>query len=131
MNFTEDMNHTSFQIDENPMFDKVISGITWGILQFPCNALMIGLIQFDRLGGDPLKRRVTDQVKFLKEFALSKSIVLIGFFQLFTNMLCNMVLNNVLKTAKTISIVFDLKEKPDFEAISFVFAHSNDFVCCV
>lgn len=67
MNFTEDMNHTSFQIDENPMFDKVISGITWGILQFPCNALMIGLIQFDRLGGDPLKRRVTDQVSKISE----------------------------------------------------------------
>ena len=57
------MNTTSFEICENPSFDKIISGITWGLLQFPCNALMFGLVQFDRLGGDPLKRRVTDQVR--------------------------------------------------------------------
>ena len=42
--------------------NKVISGVTWGLMQFPCNALIFGLVQFDRLGGDPLKRRVTDQV---------------------------------------------------------------------
>ena len=31
---------------------------------FPGNGLLLGLIQFDRLGGDPLKRRILDQVSF-------------------------------------------------------------------
>ena len=57
------MNATTFKVFENPILDKIISGITWGLLQFPCNGLMFGLVQFDRLGGDPLKRRVTDQVR--------------------------------------------------------------------
>ena len=56
------MNTTTFEVFENPNLDKIISGITWGLLQIPCNGLMFGLVQFDRLGGDPLKRRVTDQV---------------------------------------------------------------------
>ena len=56
--------HTSIEVGY-PITDKVISGITWGLMQFPCNALIFGLVQFDRLGGDPLKRRVTDQVSCL------------------------------------------------------------------
>ena len=61
------MNSTfhAFQVEENTTFDKIVSGITWILLQFPCNALMIGLVQFDRFGGDPLKRRVTDHVRFM------------------------------------------------------------------
>ena len=61
------MNSTfhAFQVEENTAFDKIVSSITWILLQFPCNALMIGLVQFDRFGGDPLKRRVTDHVRFM------------------------------------------------------------------
>ena len=61
------MNSTfhAFQVEENTTFDKIVSGITWILLQFPCNALMIGLVQFDRFGGDPLKRRVMDHVRFM------------------------------------------------------------------
>ena len=55
-------NFLSMEIEEYTVVDKILSGIAWGLLNFPCNAMMFGLVQFDRLGGDPLKRRVTDQV---------------------------------------------------------------------
>lgn len=60
-NSTEYFN-VKIEVEEITVFDKIISGITWGLFVFPCNALMFGIVQFDRLGGDPLKRRVTDQV---------------------------------------------------------------------
>ena len=41
---------------------KVIIGIIWFVTQTLGNGLLFGLIQFDRLGLDPLKRRITDQV---------------------------------------------------------------------
>ena len=52
----------SIEVEEYTVVDKILSGIAWGLLNIPCNAMMFGLVQFDRLGGDPLKRRVTDQV---------------------------------------------------------------------
>ena len=52
----------AMEVEEYTMADKIVSFVTWGLLNFPCNAMMFGLVQFDRLGGDPLKRRVTDQV---------------------------------------------------------------------
>ena len=62
-NFTNsDWSFHAIEVEEYTVADKIVSGITWGLLNFPCNALMFGLVQFDRLGGDPLKRRVTDQV---------------------------------------------------------------------
>ena len=36
--------------------------IIWFSIQFFGNGLLIGLIQFDRFGEDPLKRRINDQV---------------------------------------------------------------------
>ena len=36
--------------------------LIWLLIEILGNALLIGLIQFERLGGDPLKRRITDQV---------------------------------------------------------------------
>ena len=62
-------NHTSAEegfdfilVDENEVFDKVVVSIGWGFLEFLVNAGLFGVVQFDRLGGDPLKRRITDQV---------------------------------------------------------------------
>ena len=55
-------NFLSMEIEEYTVVDKILSGIAWGLFNVPCNAMMFGLVQFDRLGGDPLKRRVTDQV---------------------------------------------------------------------
>ena len=36
--------------------------VIWFSVQFFGNGLLIGLIQFERFGGDPLKRRIIDQV---------------------------------------------------------------------
>ena len=38
--------------------------LIWFSVQFFGNGLLIGLIQFDRFGEDPLKRRIIDQVSF-------------------------------------------------------------------
>ena len=39
--------------------------VIWFSVQFLGNGLLIGLIQFDRFGEDPLKRRIIDQVSFI------------------------------------------------------------------
>ena len=49
------------QVDLN-MLECVIIMIIWILIQFLGNGLLLGLIQYDRLGGDPLKRRISDQV---------------------------------------------------------------------
>ena len=58
-NVTEEF---SITVEEIPLVDRVIAGVLWILYEFPGNALMLGMVQFDRLGGDPLKRRITDQV---------------------------------------------------------------------
>ena len=63
MNFTNAEQH-SFEVIQVDLFVRIISGIIWFFLEIPCNFLLFGLVQFDRLGGDPLKRRITDQVRF-------------------------------------------------------------------
>ena len=56
--------------------EKLIFGIEWALYQTIGNGLLFGLIQFDRLGGDPLKRRITDQVSsILLKFNLYHQIV--------------------------------------------------------
>ena len=59
-------NVVNFEVDETTTLEKVLAFIAWFLLQFPCNGMMLGLIQFERLGGDPLKRRLTDQVHKFK-----------------------------------------------------------------
>ena len=93
--------------------DKVISGVTWGLMQFPCNALIFGLVQFDRLGGDPLKRRVTDQVcqlmQSMFEFTFRFLIpIYLYHFQLFSNLLLNFIISNILRSVQTVQVIFDL-----------------------
>ena len=53
---------SSLIVEEIQMEDKIIAGILWILYTIPGNAFMFGIVQFDRLGGDPLKRRITDQV---------------------------------------------------------------------
>ena len=36
--------------------------VIWILVQIPGNLMLYLLIQFDRLGGDPMKRRLVDQV---------------------------------------------------------------------
>ena len=62
------MNETcqvALAIEENEasIVEKVMLGVIWILLEIVGNGLIFGLIQFDRLGGDPLKRRITDQVQ--------------------------------------------------------------------
>ena len=59
----------------NP-FEKVGICVLWLAIQIPGNAMLFGIIQFDRLGGDPLKRRIQDQVR-LKYLDLVKTIPLL------------------------------------------------------
>ena len=54
---------SSLCVEEILMEEKVLAGLLWILYVILGNALMFGMVQFDRLGGDPLKRRVTDQVK--------------------------------------------------------------------
>ena len=42
--------------------EKVIFAIEWVLIQFVGNPLLWGMIQFDRYGSDPMKRRIMDQV---------------------------------------------------------------------
>ena len=42
--------------------EKVVIGMFWILIVVFGNGFLIGIIQFDRFGGDPLKRRIVDQV---------------------------------------------------------------------
>ena len=59
--------YSSLIVEEIEIDDRVIAGILWILYMIPGNALMLGMVQFDRLGGDPLKRRIIDQVKLGNE----------------------------------------------------------------
>ena len=39
--------------------------IIWFVIQVFGNGMLLGLIQYDKYGNDPLKRRINDQVRFL------------------------------------------------------------------
>ena len=41
----------------------------WILIQFLGNGLMLGLIQHERLGEDPLKRRISDQVSLVRKLS--------------------------------------------------------------
>ena len=56
------LNWFSMEIDENDFFIKILAAVIWTFLEFPCNFLLFGLVQFECIGGDPLKRRISDQV---------------------------------------------------------------------
>ena len=59
-----------FNPDGEPMsfLEKSIIVTFWFLTEIIGSVLLIGLIQFERFGGDPLKRRIVDQVlKFLYE----------------------------------------------------------------
>ena len=42
--------------------EKALIGILWFLIEAIGSVLLIGLIQFERLNGDPCKRRIVDQV---------------------------------------------------------------------
>ena len=46
-------------------FEKIVIGVLWSLIEVIGGLLLLGLIQYERFGGDPLKRRLIDQVKKL------------------------------------------------------------------
>ena len=44
--------------------EKIVIGMFWILIVVFGNGFLIGIIQFDRFGGDPLKRRIVDQVNY-------------------------------------------------------------------
>ena len=59
-NFTNEV--YSFEAQDITIAEKVVAVVVWIYLEFVSNPLYFGILQFERLGGDPLKRRITDQV---------------------------------------------------------------------
>ena len=61
------MNITKYEFSTEDLalnaFEKAAIAVLWLLIQIPGNIMLVGLIQFDRLGGDPLKRRIQDQVR--------------------------------------------------------------------
>ena len=64
-NFTDEV---AMEVNEFSVAEKIIAAIVWIIVEFIFNPLLFGIVQFERLGGDPLKRRITDQVFSKKDF---------------------------------------------------------------
>ena len=64
-NFTDEV---AMEIKEFSIAEKVIAVIVWILMEFISNPLLFGIVQFERLGGDPLKRRITDQVFRKRQF---------------------------------------------------------------
>ena len=52
----------STELEKSSSIEKVICILVWLIIQTLGNFLIVGIIQYERFGGDPLKRRITDQV---------------------------------------------------------------------
>ena len=52
----------STELEKSSNIEKVICVLVWLIIQILGNFLILGIIQYERFGGDPLKRRITDQV---------------------------------------------------------------------
>ena len=62
MNLTEKV---EFYSESNPALHSIeitVIILIWILVQIPGNFMLYLLIQFDRLGGDPMKRRLVDQV---------------------------------------------------------------------
>ena len=63
------MNKTVFNSEDVLLniSEKAIIVVLWLLIELVGSVMLIGLIQFERLNGDPLKRRIVDQVRFKKD----------------------------------------------------------------
>ena len=101
------LNLASLEVEENDLVIKILATTIWIILEFPCNAMLFGLVQFERIGGDPLKRRITDQVQvFVKRKKFNE--IMYHIFQLFSNLILNVIASNIAESINSIQIIFDL-----------------------
>lgn len=64
-NFTNVANYT-IEVPEVSVAERIVSFVVWALTNSIGNGMLIGIVQFERFGGDPLKRRVTDQVSHSK-----------------------------------------------------------------
>ena len=60
----------SMNLEKCSEFEKIVCILVWLMIEVLGNGFIIGIIQFDRLGGDPLKRRITDQVSEKKKIKM-------------------------------------------------------------
>ena len=69
---TENSINLCFKMEESSLIDegisltnleKIVIGVLWFLIEVIGNLLLLGLIQYERFGGDPLKRRLIDQVR--------------------------------------------------------------------
>ena len=63
------MNQTVFTSEDVVLniSEKAIIVKLWLLIELVGSGMLIGLIQFERLNGDPLKRQIVDQVRFTKD----------------------------------------------------------------
>ena len=59
------------------MYQKVMVGIVWFSVMIVGNIMLYGLIQFERNGGDPLKRRMVDQVINILAYNIQWDLVIL------------------------------------------------------
>ena len=62
--FVNSSNSTMFTVDylECSTLEKAIAFLIWILVAIFGNALIMGMMFYERFQGDPLKRRITDQV---------------------------------------------------------------------
>ena len=77
------MNITKYEFSTEDLafnaFEKIAIIVLCLMIQIPGNIMLFGIIQYDRHGGDPLKRRIQDQVRFKEiKSQLIISIILFG-----------------------------------------------------
>ena len=66
------LNYFSIEIDDNDFSIKILAAVIWTFLEFPCNFMLFGFVQFERIGGDPLKRRISDPVGTYNKLSKTK-----------------------------------------------------------
>ena len=94
----------STDLEKSSNIEKVICIIVWLIIQTLGNFLIIGIIQYERFGGDPLKRRITDQVKKGKKVFFFL-IIFCCIFKLFTMSFIHLVILNVISPSMRLAYV--------------------------
>ena len=62
--FMEDSEEVEFIVEENELgvAEKVLILLIWLLIETIGNGMLFGIIHFDIWAGDPLKRRISDQV---------------------------------------------------------------------
>ena len=80
----------SIEVQDFTIAKKSIAILLWLYMQFVSNPLLIGICQFEKNGGDPLKRRITDQVSSFSDCILILDMLYLrcfpAVFKLFDNL---------------------------------------------